>query len=433
MARRVVSLIAMWATGAAACSRASDDVPNRHPVRLVRPVLAPLSAVASIGRAIFSDSTLSSSGHVSCASCHQPDRAYAGGAPSAARVATGEAVSIGRAVPSLRYVYRTPPFSIGPASIDVDDTVSRVRVPPPSPGRVKNAGAVSSDALVPRGGLFWDGRVNTLQDQAMGPLFNPAEMGNRDVNAASERLRRAPYSAQLATLFGAAVLTDPARLVDEAMFAVARYQIEDPSFHPYTSKYDLFLEGKDTLTASEWRGLRAFDDTARGNCAACHVDRPRGDGLPPMFTDYEYEALGVPRPLTSITEDRPDLGICGPVRTDLRAAARYCGMFRTPSLRNVGTRSAFFHNGVYRTLEQVLAFYNWRDIRPEKIYPNSAASSVEKFNDLPPRYRGNVDTVDAPFNRRAGNRPPLNDQDIRDIIAFLKTLTDGYRPESRTP
>ena len=199
------------------------------------------------------------------------------------------------------------------------------------------------------------------------------------------------------TLFGVDIFAQPARLVDEAMFAVARFQIEDPSFHPYSSKYDYFLEGKVRLTPSEWRGLQAFDDEKRGNCAACHVDRPRGDGLPPVFTDYEYAALGVPRDTSS--RGGTDLGACGPLRTDLREQPQYCGMFRTPSLRNTATRSAFFHNGVYRSLEEVLAFYNFRDTHPERIY-HDRSGGVEKFNDLPALFHGNVDTADAPFNRR---------------------------------
>ena len=96
-------------------------------------------------------------------------------------------------------------------------------------------------------------------------------------------------------------------------------------------------------------------------------------------------------------------------------------MFLTPTLRNVATRHAFFHNGVYHTLAQVLDFYDFRDTRPQRVYAHG------KFDDLPPRDRANVDTADAPFDRTRGQAPPFTAAEERDIIAFLNTLTDGYR------
>ncbi len=379
----IAALAAVVAVVATACSAGERDVANRHPVTLRRPPTAPLSEVAALGREIFYDSALSASGRVSCASCHRPERAYA---------SDRTVPPLGRAVPSLMYVYRTPAFSIGPAVSDADEIPRPPVTSPPRAARVVKSAAAAPDpnALVASGGLFWDGRVNTLQTQAIGPLFNAEEMGNRDVRSAAERIRRAAYVQRLAALFGAGVLSSPGRLVDEATFAVARYQIEDSSFHPYDSRYDAYLEGRARLSASEWRGLQAFDDPARGNCAACHLDRPSADGVPPAFTDYEYEALGVPRAAVSnhasaADTGRHDLGACGPLRTDLSGEPRYCGLFRTPSLRNAATRSVFFHNGVFRTLDEVLAFYDFRDTRPERIYPKDASGAVRKFDDMPAR------------------------------------------------
>ena len=101
-------------------------------------------------------------------------------------------------------------------------------------------------------------------------------------------------------------------------------------------------------------------------------------------------------------------------------------MFRTPSLRNVATRGAFFHNGVYHSLTEVLAFYALREVHPELVYPCGEDGTVKKYDDLPPEYRGNVDTVDAPFDRRPGDPSALGPRERDDIIAFLRTLTDGY-------
>ena len=122
-----------------------------------------------------------------------------------------------------------------------------------------------------------------------------------------------------------------------------------------------------------------------------------------------------------------DLGLCGPLRTDLADREEYCGLFRTPSLRNVALRRVFFHNGVFHRLEDVVRFYAERDTQPQKWYPRAPDGSVLKFDDLPPPYRRNVDTR-APFDRHTGDPPAMSDADIRNIVAFLNTLTDGYRP-----
>ena len=103
-------------------------------------------------------------------------------------------------------------------------------------------------------------------------------------------------------------------------------------------------------------------------------------------------------------------------------------MFLTPTLRNVATRRVFFHNGVFHTLQQALDFYAFRDVAPAKVYPVGTGGRVEKYNDIPAPYRGNVDILDPPFNRKPGDPPAMTEQDERDIIAFLQTLTDGYRP-----
>lgn len=365
--------------------------------------------MAQLGRLVFFDPSLSSSGALSCASCHSPQYAY--GPPNDLPVMAGGARLTRqgvRAVPSLMYLERQPNFSIGPDSGENEGLAT--------PAPASNA--------VPQGGLFWDGRANTLQSQALGPLLNPVEMDGGSAARVAAKLKRAPYAWRLVQLFGAAVFDRASVAVNEALFAVARYQIEDRSFHPYSSKFDAWLEGKARLSPAEARGYALFRDPQRANCAACHLDRPSDIGLPPLFTDHQFEALGAPRNADIAANRDPayyDLGLCGPVRTDLKTATQYCGMFLTPTLRNVATRHAFFHNGVYHSLEQVLDFYNFRDTRPQRVYARAP------YDDLPPAYRANVDTVDAPFDRRRGQAPPLTKAEERDIIAFLHALTDGYR------
>ena len=342
-----------------------------------------------------------------------------------------------RAVPSLRYLERQPNFSIGPdRDEDEPAPLSRMAAEGLAQPRTRKTASRVSDGLVPQGGLFWDGRADTLQQQAMGPLLNPLEMDGGTIDRVAGRLRQARYADQFVPLFGSSVFDNPRVLVDEALFAVARYQIEDPSFHPYSSKFDAWLEGQARFTPAEMRGYRLFNDPVRANCAGCHVDRPSADGLPPLFTDAQYEALGVPRnPALSVNRDPAyfDLGVCGPLRSDLATETQYCGLFRTPTLRNVATRHAFFHNGVYRSLRAVMDFYNLRDTNPGAVYPKGRDGRVVKFDDIPVRYRENADMVDPPFDRKAGDKPAMSVRDELDIVAFLGTLTDGYEATANSP
>jgi cytochrome c peroxidase len=105
------------------------------------------------------------------------------------------------------------------------------------------------------------------------------------------------------------------------------------------------LDGKLLLSPRELRGLALFEDPQRGNCASCHPDRKGVDGSHPLFTDYQFEALGVPRnPQIQANAARGyfDQGLCGPLRSDQATQHQYCGMFKTPTLRNVATRRVFF-------------------------------------------------------------------------------------------
>jgi cytochrome c peroxidase len=255
-------------------------------------------------------------------------------------------------------------------------------------------------------------------------------MANRSVDAVARKLSAARYRGMFTALFGPAILSKPALLVSEAMSAVSRYQIEDRSFHRFDSKYDYWLEGRARLSPAELRGLRLFNDPTRANCAGCHLSQPTPDGLPPLFTDSQYEALAVPRNRTLPANRDPkffDLGLCGPFRTDLAQQTQYCGMFKTPTLRNTASRGVYFHNGVYHDLKQVMDFYNLRAVAPERIYPRDAAGRPMIYDDIPARYHANIDIADAPFDRRRGDRPPLTEAEIADVIAFLHTLDDGYR------
>ena len=312
-----------------------------------------------------------------------------------------------RAVPSLRYVLnRTPiwnaPFVSNPAE------------------------RILEGAEPPRGGFGWDGRFNTLHEQAAFPLLSPDEMANSGPKDVVAKLRRADYADDFRKMFGTHIFDDPDQAYTQVLSALEHFELEDQSFRPYNSKYDDYLDGKVALSTQELRGLALFDDPIRGNCASCHPDRKAVDGSHPLFTDFQFEALGVPRNPEILANRAPDWfdqGLCGPLRTDQTAQSNYCGMFKTPSLRNVATRGAFFHNGRFHSLEDALRFYVRRDTDPLLWYP-AISGKADRFNDLPPALRTNVDVIDAPLTRNEGDAPAWSDAQISDVIAFLKTLTD---------
>lgn len=363
--------------------------------------------LTDIGRQAFSDPGLSASGAMSCASCHSPGNHF--GPPNALAVQLGGADMRQpglRAVPSLTYIEASPPFT--EHYFDSEDEADE---------SVDNG---------PTGGLTWDGRVDRGRAQARIPLFSPFEMANPDAARIAAHLRVAPYAAALRESLGADVLDGPERAVDAIAQALEVYEQDAATFYPYSSKYDAYLAGRATLTPQEARGLAQFNDPAKGNCAQCHLSERADDGTPPQFTDFGFIALGVPRNGAIPANADPayyDLGLCGPLRTDFADRAEYCGLFRTPSLRNVATRHVFFHNGIYHDLRDVLRFYAARDVTPEKFYPRGPGGKVAIYDDLPPRYHANLNT-DPPFGRRAV--PALSDAEIDDIITFLGTLTDGY-------
>ena len=378
----------------AACGGGGSSAPSASV-----PAESALSAQAALGEKIFSDVSLSASGRQACASCHSPDNAHA--------PANDLPVQLGgplmdqqgsRSAPSTNYLALNTAFYFA-----ADGT--------------------------PTGGFFWDGRAASLKDQAGEPLLNPVEMANTSKADVVAKLSRAAYADEFKQLFGADIFTRPDDAFDRLTLALQQYQREDADFRRFSSKYDEFLRGNVTLSAQELRGLAAFNSPAKGNCQACHPSARGADGSFPLFTDFSYDNLGVPRNAAIASNNNPDyfdLGLCG--RADLAARADLCGAFKVPSLRNVALRRTYFHNGRFSTLKDALTFYVQRDTNPEKWYPLNADGSLNKFDDLPLQYQANVNTTEAPYNRGLGDVPALSDAEIDDLIAFLKTLSDGYKP-----
>jgi cytochrome c peroxidase len=371
------------------------------------PAPASVAVLTALGRALFFDTTLSASGRTACSSCHDPSHDWGPSNARAVQLAGPAGTTPGiRAVPSLKYAQDTPPFTEHYREDDGND----------------------ADDLGPAGGRTWDGRASSAHEQAALPLLSPFEMANATPGAVLERLRASPNASAVRAAFGEDIFDDPAAAWKDLLLALEIFQENPADFYPYTSKYDAFLRGEERLSAQEQRGLALFNDERKGNCARCHVSAMIR-GAFPQFTDRGLVALGVPRnPAIPANADPSyfDLGLCGPLREDLAARSEYCGFFKTPTLRNVARRSVFFHNGVFTKLEDVLRFYAQRSARPERFYPRDASGDVDEFDDLPRAYRPNV-SVDPPFDRKPGDAPAFSDEEAADIIAFLRTLGDGYR------
>jgi cytochrome c peroxidase len=430
------------AAAPAASDAAADAPANPYPDASTA---HPLSLMAQVGREIFFDATLSASGKMSCATCHDPDHAY--GPPNDLAVQLGgpgmdQAGT--RAVPSLRYKAETPPYA---DLLDNPDGISA-----PGPG----------------GGFTWDGRAATLADQARIPLLSPFEMANASPADVVMKLQNGPSAGLFEQAFpsdAGSVFADVDQAFSDVVAALQAFQLEDVSFHPFSSKFDRYAENKigGTLTAAETRGFNVFSDPNTGNCASCHFQGAGLNGSIAIFTDFSYEAISPPRNAAIPANGDAsyyDMGVCGPTRTDhLPAEAgapdSFCGVFKTPTLRNVATRSVFFHNGVFHSLEQTIRWYNTRDTNPEIWYPTVGGTPkatpdpgfptfglitsqyvggvVQKFNDLMPPYFTNIDPQLPLDGRPAGSTPPMTDQNIADLICFLQTLTDGYVPPAQPP
>jgi len=364
-----------------------------------------LSPAAALGKRMFFDVSLSASGKMSCATCHDPNHAFA-------QPSDKEAVSLGgpgldlpgsRNAPSLRYLSWTPPFSL----------------------------EAKDGKIVPTGGFMRDGRANSLAEQAGLPLMNSREMAIGTPAELAAKLGRTEYASEFRAVFGEHILEDPQTAYARARFALQQFQLEDKDdFAPFTSKYDYYLRGTVDLTEAEKRGLALFEDPKKGNCSACHPSKPGDDGTPPLFTDFTYDNIGVPRNraiVANADDGYFDLGLCGPFRTDLAQRKELCGAFKVPTLRNSAVTAPYLHNGRFATLREVVEFYVARDTDPQKWYA-ADGTQPRKFDDLPKLYVANVNTTEVPYDRHPGDTPALSAHEIDDVVAFLQALTDGYQP-----
>jgi cytochrome c peroxidase len=338
--------------------------------------------ISSLGKILFFDKNLSNPAGQSCSSCHAPGSGFS--APKNTGPISEGAIKGrfgNRNAPTLTYASHIP-------SLHYD----------------KN-----EDVWI--GGFFLDGRAKSLEDQAKGPFTNPLEMNNPNMAAVVEKVRKSNYAPLFRHIFGRNSLDNTEKAIGYITKAIATFE-RSKTFAPFSSKYDLYLQGKAKLSKQEMRGLKLFEDEKKGNCAACHPSTIGKKGELPLLTDFTYDNLGVPANLKSpFLKQAKKFNPAGKKYADMGLGAilkkkSEHGKFRVPTLRNVAITAPYMHNGVFKTLKEVVDFYNTRDVDKKWGKPEVTDNvNKDELGDL-----------------------KLTKQEILDIVAFLKTLTDGYQP-----
>jgi cytochrome c peroxidase len=367
---------------------------------------AGLSPQEALGKKLFFDQNLSSPPGQSCASCHAQPVGYTGPNPL-----VNQATAVYPGAIHTRFGNRKPPSAAygGASPVLHFDRAESVWI----------------------GGMFWDGRAtgqrlaDPLAEQSQGPFLSPVEQNVADAKALCTLVKGADYAALFQQVWGSDAL-DCEQGATGAFERIARslsaYE-KSAEVNPFSSKYDFFLQGKAQLTPEEGRGLALF--VGKGKCAGCHTSSPGPQGELPLFTDFTYDNLGVPRnpanPFYGMPReinpegaDWVDLGLGGYLKTAGHPREVYepeLGKVKVPTLRNVDQRphpgftKAYMHNGYFKTLEEVVHFYNTRDV-----------GSWPK-----PEYEQNL-------NKDEMGNLGLTTEEEAAIVAFMKTLNDGYTP-----
>jgi cytochrome c peroxidase len=344
------------------------------------------TTLESIGRLLFFDTQLSEPAGQSCASCHNPQTAYADENKITSLGARNELTGT-RNAPSLSYSAFTPKWHFN----QQDETWI--------------------------GGFFHDGRATTMQQQALMPMFDPLEMAIPTKLALVDRVRNRPYAQLIESVFGTAIWQNTPATLDAIALALSSFEASDSFAQRFSSKYDAYLRKQTELSDAEARGLALFEDEKKGNCAACHQSKVSEQGDWPLFTDFSYDNLGVPKnPRLAFYQLPPKYNPLGAAHIDEGLANNpniadpnaQRGKYKVPTLRNIALTPPYMHNGFFEDLTLATEFYNTRDSNPEWSTPEVAENvNKDELGDL-----------------------KLSKQDVQDIVAFLHTLTDGWQQKS---
>ncbi len=348
-------------------------VTTATPADNTTPIASLTGTQVELGRKLFFDANLSVPAGQSCASCHDPASGFAD--PDVT-----QSTPVSEGAVAGRFGNRNAPTAAYASFI---------------PRRTRE----TPNGVTPfyQGGFFLDGRRNTLAEQAGDPFLNPDEMANPDQAAVVNAVKASDYAGILVYLNDENVFDDVGAAYIKITEAIAAFEMTE-ELNPFTSKYDTYLNDPTVFSAAESRGLALFQGDAL--CSICHTLDPLSTNSDNLFTDFQYWNIGVPA-----NPDNPvravDRGL-GAVVND----ATQDGRFRTPTLRNVELTAPYMHNGMFATLEEVVNFYVTRD---DGSWTPEVSENMETTNI----------GIDIDF---------LENQDETDLVAFLKTLTDGYTP-----
>jgi len=362
-----------------------------------------------LGKLIFFDQSLSIRNNQSCASCHAPNVGWTGPIPG-----INKAGSVYFGSVRTRFGNRKPP------------TVAYAGYSLPL--------YYDSEEEMWVGGMFWDGRAtgwtlgDPLAEQAQGPFLNPLEQGLPAASYVVDRVCASKYADLFKSFCGEEKCDDVPAAYECIARSIAAYE-RSSEVSQFSSKYDAYLAGQATLTEQEALGLELFEGD-KAKCAACHV--------PPLFTDFTYDNLGVPRnpqnPFYFEPEWNPegllwvDKGLGGFLKSIGESYESELGKQKVPTLRNVDKRpgrgfvKAYSHNGYFKSLKGIVNFYNTRDVKPPCNNPFTTEKDAMAQGCWPEAeviYNVNTDELG-----NLGLTPEEEDA----IVAFMATLSDGFIP-----
>src|ERR1035437_3229008 len=321
-----------------------------------------------LGKELFLDTNLSTPSGLACAGCHGAEVGY-----------TGQDAAINAAGAVYEGAVRG---HFGNRK-------------PPSAAYAGDSPNLKFDGTTWVGGMFWDGRAtgwtlgDPLAEQAQGPFLNPLEQHNATAQVVIVKVLHSTYN----DLFQQ-VCTDSTKYYECIGRSIAAYE-RSKEVTQFTSKYDYWLEGQAKLTRQEQNGLELFKGKAK--CANCHSVTLGLSSERPLFTDFTYDNLGVPRNPSNPFYNEPafnpareawvDTGLGGFLK-----AARYSetvymaewGKHKVPTLRNVDLRptkhfiKAYAHNGYFKSLEEIVHFYNTRDAPGSRWPPSEVAVNLNR-------------------------------------------------------
>jgi cytochrome c peroxidase len=373
-----------------------------------------LTPLEELGKELFFDENLSSNRNMSCATCHDPEVGFTGPDSS-----INEDIAVYPGTIHTRFGNRKPPTA--------------------AYGGESPTLYYDMDEKVWIGGMFWDGRAtgeilgHPLADQAQGPFLNPLEQNLPNTRLVCVKVAKSDYADLFEEVWGPESLDfvdDVEGTYDRIALSISAYE-QSAEVNPFSSKYDSYLAGEVELTEQEASGLELF--TGKAMCSACHTSNPGPSAEPPLFTDFTYDNLGVPKnpdnPFYSMPpkwnpdgENWVDLGLGGFLKSAGYSAAIYeleLGKHKVPTLRNVDLRpypefvKAYGHNGYFKSLEQIMHFYNTRDVEGEG-WESEPWPAPEVFENMNTDELGNLG---------------LTAEEEAAIVAFMKTLSDGYVPD----